>query len=104
MPMFFGQTGASTGSYQLPFLGLFDADFDGDIKGEHDAYDIYVNEEFVGKKLLLTESENVVDVVSFLKQQGVQQVSAQLDGDHYIIRSEESERIKQILDAYLQNR
>ncbi|KHF37853.1 hypothetical protein LQ50_24960 [Halalkalibacter okhensis] len=85
-------------------MGLIDANSDGEIKGEHDAYDIFVNEEFVGKKLLLTQSENVDDVVHFLKQQGVQQVFGQLDGDHYVIHSEESERVKQILDTYLQNR
>ncbi|WP_332694928.1 hypothetical protein [Halalkalibacter lacteus] len=103
MPIYNSNTGASTGSQQFPLFGLFHSDSES-VKDAHDAYDVYVNDEYVGKKILLTESEGVEDVVGFLKTQGVQNLSADLEGDHYVIRSEDAEHVKHILETYLQNR
>ncbi|GAE24548.1 hypothetical protein JCM9140_485 [Halalkalibacter wakoensis JCM 9140] len=98
-------TGGSSGAQQFPLLGFFDTNDDTtNIKEAHDSYDIYVNEEFIGKKVLLTQNEHVDDVVDFLKKQGVQNISGKLSGDHYSISSEESEHVKQILETYLNNR
>ncbi len=74
------------------------------LKEGHEAYDVYVNEEFVGKKVLLTQSEEIDDIVDFLKTQGVKNVSTNLEGDHFVINSEEPENLKQILKTYLQIR
>ncbi len=87
----------------FPPLGIYDSDVL-DLKNAHDAYDIYVNDEFIGKKLVLTQSEEVGDVVDFLKVQGVQNVSTNLDGDHYVIKTEDAQRVKDIIAAYLKNR
>ncbi|SEN84839.1 hypothetical protein SAMN05192533_1238 [Mesobacillus persicus] len=73
------------------------------IKNAHDQYDVYVNEEYIGKKTLLTQSEEVEDIVDFLKVQGIEGVSTHLDGDHFVIKSEEPEHLKQILQTYLNN-
>jgi ribonucleotide monophosphatase NagD (HAD superfamily) len=103
MPIYNSNTGASTGSQQFPLFGLIDSESEA-VKNAHDTYDVYVNEEYVGKKVLVTESEEVEDVVGFLKRHGVQHISAELEGDHYVIRSKDAEHVKHILEAYLQNR
>lgn len=77
---------------------FFDADL---LKDEHDTFDVYVNEEYIGKKTLLTEAEEIDDVANYLKKQGLTQISTNLNGDHYVIKTEEGERVKQIIEAYL---
>ncbi|MDT8861659.1 hypothetical protein N0O92_15685 [Alkalihalobacillus sp. MEB130] len=98
-------TGGGSGAQAFPLLGFFHSGADTTaIKEAHDAYDIYVNNEFVGKKVLITESESVDDVTDFLKKEGVQQISGKLEGDHYTIQADDSEHVKQILETYLNNR
>jgi len=53
---------------------------------------------------LVTQTEDVHDIGDFLKLQGVEEVTTELDGDHYIIKSDNPERLKQVLETYLQNR
>ncbi|WP_100407961.1 hypothetical protein [Bacillus solitudinis] len=90
------------GTYGFALFALFhDSE---EIKNSHEAFDVYVNNEYVGKKVLITESEEPEDILSFLKKQGIQQVSDNVVGDHYIIQTEEAERVKQALETYLQNR
>lgn len=76
----------------------------GQVKGAHDEIDVYVNDEFIGKKMLLTQTEDAGDIVDFLKLQGVEDVTTELNGDHYVIKSNDPERLKQVLGVYLQNR
>ncbi|MFC0560959.1 hypothetical protein [Halalkalibacter alkalisediminis] len=101
--MVFNDTGNNAnGGSSFPFFGL--SNFDSKtLKETHDTYDIYVNNEFVGKKILLTQSENVNDVIGFLKKQGIQDVTATVNGDHYVIQSDDLEHVKQVLERYLQN-
>ena len=87
-----------------PFLLPFVSNNNESLKNNHDYYDIYVNEEFVGKKMLLTEKEDISDVNDFLEKQGYNNISTQLDGDHYVIRAndeEEARRLKETLSIYL---
>ena len=89
----------------LPPLKLYGFGTDmGQANNAHDSYDVYVNDEFVGKKMLVTQTEDVHDIGDFLKLQGVEEVTTELDGDHYIIKSDNPERLKQVLETYLQNR
>jgi hypothetical protein len=76
----------------------------GDSKLSEDRYEIYVNGDFVGYKTLFNVSDYLSDVDNFIKSQGNIEFKSQLDGDHYNIQTEESERIKEILDVYCQNR
>lgn len=72
----------------------------------HDRYEVYVNDDFVGHKTLLNQSEDIIDVNDFLQTQGLSQFSASLKGDRYKINAE-GENVKKIADAlgiYLQNR
>ncbi|MFV8828834.1 hypothetical protein [Alkalihalobacterium sp. APHAB7] len=88
----------------FPFFRVADAE--AQVKKAHDMYDIYVNRHFVGQKVLLTQNESVDDVLDFLSQQGVHNVSAHLEGDHYVIQSKASkdiEHITNVLTTYLNN-
>jgi len=76
----------------------------GQAKSAHDEIDVYVNDEFVGKKIFVTQNEDADDIVDFLKLQGVEGVTTELNGDHYVISSNNPERLKQVLEVYLQNR
>ncbi|RXJ02570.1 hypothetical protein DS745_06250 [Anaerobacillus alkaliphilus] len=87
----------------FPPLGIYNHD-SLELKNAHEAYDIYVNDEYIGKKLVLTQSEEIDDVVDFLKVQGVENVSTTLDGDHYVIKTENEQHVKDIIEAYLKNR
>ncbi|MRH41689.1 hypothetical protein GH741_03260 [Aquibacillus halophilus] len=74
------------------------------LKNSQDSYDIYVNENYIGKKFLSGQGDEIESVAKFLKAQGVQDISANLDGDHYVIKTEESQRVEEIIETYLKNR
>ncbi|WP_078553625.1 hypothetical protein [Bacillus alkalicellulosilyticus] len=96
--------GNTNGNMLFPFFG--GSDNDGVTKSPHDSYDIYVNEEYIGKKTLLTQNEKVDDVLDFINRQGIKGVTAELQGDHFIIHpsENETEHVKDAISTYLQNR
>ncbi|MFD2215184.1 MULTISPECIES: hypothetical protein [Bacillaceae] len=70
-----------------------------------DRYDVYVNQDYIGQKYLLTAQESVSDIDEFLKNEGVNNFESYLDGDHYYIKAVENEqRVSDVLKVYLQNR
>jgi hypothetical protein len=78
-----------------------------DMKLNHDRYDVYVNGEYVGNKVLLTQSEDITDVNDFLKTQGFKHFEGRLDGDHYDLHVEDEQNLnemKEALQIYLQMR
>ncbi|APH06889.1 hypothetical protein A9C19_00320 [Bacillus weihaiensis] len=71
----------------------------------HDRYDVYINQDFIGQKYLLTAQESVHDIDEFLKNEGIKEFESYLDGDHYYIKAGENERrAAEVLKVYLQNR
>jgi hypothetical protein len=80
---------------------------DATTKLAHDRYDVYVNDDFVGQKPLLNQSEDITDVSDFLKSQGFNSFQALVDGDHYKIEPTDSNterKMKEALSIYLQTR
>ncbi|WP_066049315.1 hypothetical protein [Robertmurraya korlensis] len=73
-------------------------------KLQDDRYEIYVNNDFVGYKILLNQSDSIEDVDDFLKQQGIKEFSGQLDGDHYYIQTNDANTVKDMLGVYCHNR
>lgn len=73
------------------------------IKMSHDSFDVYVNEEYIGKKIFLTQSEKPSDVEAYLKDRGFHNFNSSISGDHILINSafEESDEIKRNLHIYL---
>lgn len=76
----------------------------GTAKLSEDRYEIYVNDDFVGYKSLHNVSDQLSDVDDFLKSQGIQGFQSLLEGDHYYISGENTERLKDVLSVYCQNR
>jgi hypothetical protein len=96
-----------TGQYKNPFLGYAftnNNDSEANTKLSEDRYEIYVNNDFIGYKSLLNASDDLSDVDDFLKSQGINEFQSQLNGDHYHISASETERIKDVLNVYCQNR
>lgn len=91
-----------------PFFGA-NTNGDFNLKMPHDRYEVYVNGDFVGHKVLLTQSESIDDVAKYLQRNGYKQFSATLDGDHYNIETNSSqdddthdaEQMKNRLGVYL---
>ncbi|WP_218059059.1 hypothetical protein [Orenia metallireducens] len=70
----------------------------------HDRYHVYVNNDFVGNKILLTENDSISDVENYLRGVGFENFKADLEGDHYLIQSEnqiDSAEMKNFLGIYL---
>ncbi|WP_226669136.1 hypothetical protein [Metabacillus litoralis] len=85
------------------FMGLYN-DASGS-KIAQDRYDVYVNEDFIGQKFLLTAQESVQDIDDFLKNEGINQFESFVDGDHYYIKAGENKhKVEDVLKVYLQNR
>jgi hypothetical protein len=92
-------------SDRFDFFPFVDTD-ENEVKLSHDRYEVYVNGDFVGYKTLFGSNEDVVDVEQFLQNQGFSQIEAKVDGDHYEIHADrdEEEKVKKVLEMYLQQR
>lgn len=75
-------------------------------KLDEDRYEVYVNENFVGHKTLKNEGEKLSDVDDFLRNQGMNEFSASLNGDHYLIQTneEDAKDLESALSVYFNNR
>lgn len=76
---------------------------DENIKISHDSFNVYVNEEYIGKKTLLAQNEKPSDVEGYLKHRGFHNFNSSISGDHILINSafEEADGIKKNLEIYL---
>ncbi|QQE80084.1 hypothetical protein [Alicyclobacillus sp. SO9] len=85
-------------------LGVTRLDGDTDMKLVHDKYDVYVNADFVGSKVLLSAAESADDISSYLTQAGFNGFSATLRGDHFHLEvdsEEKADEMKNQLNVYL---
>lgn len=72
----------------------------------HDSYRVFVNNDYVGNKILLAQNEKIEDLEKYLKNNGFKNFSTKLIGNQYIIDSAEDESydMKNTLNIYLQTR
>lgn len=75
-------------------------------KLNEDRYELYVNNEYIGDKTLLNHSDSLKDVDDFIKLQGIEDFSTEVEGDHYHILADShvSSQLKGILSVYCNNR
>lgn len=95
----------NTGNWSVPFVG--DWSDSQNLKSMHEHYDVYVNGDFIGEKVLVTPSEGIDDVSAYLRRCHFDDFTTDLDGDHYHIYADEpdvAESIKGQLQAYLRTR
>ncbi|WP_018247253.1 hypothetical protein [Orenia marismortui] len=81
-----------------------DTDIRDDLKLEHDRYHVYLNGKFVGDKVLLGESDSIFDLNNYLKRQGFNDFISDLEGDHFLIESKNSDSytlMKRDLEGHL---
>ncbi|GAA0341847.1 hypothetical protein GCM10008967_35300 [Bacillus carboniphilus] len=96
--------GGPSGFNFYPFL-FTDVDSDTDVKLNEDRYEVFVNGNFVGYKTLTNEGDQLSDIDDFLREQGHEGFTSSLDGDHYIIQTEQKEEdLSRALSVYFHNR
>ena len=90
---------------RFDFFAFDDTDAN-EVKLTQDRYEVYVNGDFVGYKTLFSPKEEIIDIEEFLHHQGFSNVTAKVDGDHYEIHADRdsAEKVKQVLEMYLQQR
>lgn len=104
MVFFGGNTGSPT---PFPFfINVSDQDYSDSSKIAHDMYNVYINRDYVGKKVLVAQGEKVEDINSFLKVQGFDGFKSELKGNSYSINCNpnESGHMKEALQVYLKIR
>ncbi|WP_079510033.1 hypothetical protein [Mesobacillus jeotgali] len=100
-----GNSGSGIGGGIFPPYAMNNVNDDNQIKLNEDQYDVYVNDDFIGKKSLKNQGEHLSDIDDFLKQQGIKDFTASLDGDHYKIRTDGlNAEITNALKVYFNNR
>ncbi|MFA9399358.1 MAG: hypothetical protein ACERKV_13975 [Clostridiaceae bacterium] len=70
----------------------------------NDSYNVYVNDDYVGSKILYSEVENVSDVSEYLKSNGFGDFTYEEQGNTLKIQDDndqEAEKMKKQLDVYL---
>jgi hypothetical protein len=85
---------------------LRNIDSDIGTKISHDRYEVYVNGDFIGHKMMLTKAEDITDVNDFLRSNGFTRFTAYLNGDQYHLKAEnhQSKEMMNALNIYLMNR
>ncbi|MFA6939430.1 MAG: hypothetical protein WCQ54_00390 [Clostridiaceae bacterium] len=85
----------------IPFFNIRDENED---IIEHDSYDVYVNDDFVGRKVLYAESEDISTISDYLSSNGYGDFTYTEDGNKFIIEDfdeEEADKMKNQLETYL---
>lgn len=85
----------------IPFFNIRNEDED---IIEHDSYDVYVNDDFVGRKVLYSESEDISNISDYLSSNGYGDFTYTEDGNKFIIEDfdeEEADKMKNQLETYL---
>lgn len=91
----------SRGYLAFPFVPSFE---NYNLKDAHDSYRVFLNGDYIGEKVLLSQGEDVTDIEDFLKSRGFKNVKTHLEGNQYSIIAEDAEEAHQIknnLNVYL---
>ena len=94
----------NNGNNMLPFINT-DMTSNSDVKLTEDQYEVYVNGNFVGRKTLKTQGEDLSDIDDFLRNQGFSDFTTSVDGDHYSIHVDhQDDDLSNALSVYFNNR
>ncbi|WP_058486185.1 hypothetical protein [Defluviitalea phaphyphila] len=103
MPTYIGNTGhpGTTGSGYIPDIIALKNDED-NIGLLKDIYQVFVNGDKVGEKILLTQTDKPEDLEKYIKDQGFKNFKVDITGGHINIEAkEDSKKMKEILSTYL---
>lgn len=94
----------TNGNNMIPFV-VSDLDAGAGVKLNEDTYEVFVNGNFVGRKTLKNQGENLSDIDDFLRKQGFSDFTTSVDGDHYMIEVRNQEdNFADALSVYFNNR
>ena len=71
---------------------------------DHEFYNIYVNGDFIGRKILLEQNDKIEDMTNYLSQNEFSAFSTKVEGNNYYILEQDNEmasHMKRQLDVYL---
>ena len=75
------------------------------LKISSESYEVFVNNDKVGNKILLTQTDNPEDLNDFLKNNGFKDYKLNMSGNRIVIESNERpQQMKEILSTYLSTR
>jgi hypothetical protein len=73
-----------------------------DVKMSSDVYEVFVNGDKVGEKVLVTQVERPEDIKDILNDYGFNNFQFNVEGNSIVIGTDEqSQKMKEILSAYL---
>ena len=91
---------ADNGLTGIPIIPLGEDNHDA--KLSQDRYEVFVNGDKVGNKILLTQTDDTHDLDSYLQTNGFTDFEYKVTGDHIEIKTkQESNDMKEILSSYL---
>lgn len=71
----------------------------------HDQYNVFVNNDYIGKKVLLTDTEKPSDLEKYLYSQGFTNFKTDINQTDIKIKcNEDTDKIESILGSYLRNK
>jgi hypothetical protein len=95
---------STNGNNMNPFI-VTDFDTSAGVKLNEDTYEVFVNGSFVGRKTLKNQGEDLSDIDDFLGNQGLNDFTTSVDGDHYMIKvRDQEENFSNALSVYFNNR
>jgi hypothetical protein len=95
---------STNGNNMNPFI-VTDFDTSAGVKLNEDTYEVFVNVSFVGRKTLKNQGEDLSDIDDFLGNQGLNDFTTSVDGDHYMIKvRDQEENFSNALSVYFNNR
>lgn len=97
----------SNGSGEFPLFFTLKNSLDDNLKTYYDTYDVFVNGDYIGHKVLAAENEKPSDINSHLEQHGFYNFKDDIEGNQISIEIEdndEAKRIKRDLKIFLNTR
>lgn len=88
-------------NFFIPFVNLRDEE---ENISETDSYEVYVNGDFVGRKVLYSQNEDISNISDYLSSNGYGDFTYIEEGNKFIIEDgdrEEAEDMKRQLEVYL---
>ncbi|MDT8715198.1 hypothetical protein IAI10_00690 [Clostridium sp. 19966] len=93
-------------NYGMGFPYFLNSADDNGLKNYHDKYAVYVNNDYIGEKALVTQGDSVNSIRNFLNDQGYDNFATSIEGSRYSIKcnEESSGSIKNAVSVYLKNK
>ncbi|WP_270180489.1 hypothetical protein [Alkalihalobacillus sp. CinArs1] len=62
------------------------------------SYNVYVNDNYIGNKILFSQQDKIEDVGDYLNNKGFYNFQAEVEGDHYRLQMTELDQGELVID------